>query len=383
MVTFSETSRNWSKADPNAAAALVMQTRKPVLLEGPPGAGKTSVVLQWTEALKREAIYLIGSTHAPEDFSGIPFLSEDKKFFAQVPPKFAHRMTFANMTLILDELTTVPPHVRAGMLSMLTEGRLGDCKIHPDTMMIGACNPSSMAPNASPLERSMANRFFHWKWETDKNTWDAGMLSEDDTFEPAWFPVVPADYMRFAPEFGALLVTYTNKNSGDWLRIPESDEELSFPTPRSLKYLRDALAAARSVDAPANIMRQIAQGWVGKTTGANIIQFWDQRDLVDPEEVLAGTKTFKHDKKRPDLTVTLLTSLVTAVKRNYTQERMTAAVCLFCNNVGNDTADLVLTQLRHLVNARPEGSALSAEAMAALKSFGKRIPDNLKKKKAA
>lgn len=383
MVTFSDNSRNWGRSCPNAAAALVMQTRRPVLLEGPPGVGKTSVLLQWTEVLKREAIYLIGSTHAAEDFSGVPFLSQDKEYFSQVPPRFAQRMTQPNCTLILDELTTVPPHVRAAMLAMLTERRLGECKIHSDTMMIGACNPASMAPNASPLEKSMANRFFHWQWKTDKKTWDAGMLSDADDFEPGWIPVVPADYMRFAPEFGALLVTYTSKNSGDWLRIPESDEELSFPTPRSLKHLRDAMAAAKATGAPADVMLQVCKGWIGKTTGANLMQFYSQRDLVDPEEVLAGRVRFEHDKKRPDLTITLLTSVVTAIKQNYSEDRMTAAVNLFCKDVGRSIADLTLTQIRHLLQARPDGSRLSAEATAALKEFGSRIPDHLKKKKGA
>jgi hypothetical protein len=112
------------------------------------------------------------------------------------------------------------------------------------------------------------------------------------------------------------------------------------------------------------------------------MQFIDQRDLVDVEEVLAGRKTFKHDKKRADLTVTLLVSTVTAIKNQYSESRMDAAVDLFCKNIGKDTADLVFTQLKHLVKARPDGTKLSSKSLAAISEFGDRIPAEFRKKKA-
>jgi len=372
----------WNKACPNAAAALVSQTNHPVLIEGVPGVGKSSVMFQWAKAMEREAIYLIGSTHAPEDFRGLPFISDCKSFFSMTPPKWAERLSRPGGLLILDELTTVTPSVRAALLSMLTEWRLGELTIHPDTIMLAACNPASMAPNASPLEKSVVNRFWHWQWQWDFEAWSAGMVSEDDNFQPRWIPQVPANWRRFVPEMGSLIVSYCRKNAGDRVRVPDNDEELAYPTPRTWKYLRDVMAAAKATGAPPNIQRELCEGMVGKTTGRNFLQYVSQLDLVDPEEVLSGRAQFSHDRKRPDLTVALLTSIVTAIHANYSEERMDAAVDLFCSQVGKDTADLVLTQVRHLVQARPEGTQLSKKSMAALKEFGSRIPEHLKRRKA-
>jgi hypothetical protein len=374
--------QNWSKSCPNATALVVAQSGSPVKFEGPPGVAKSSVVWQWAGILKRELMYLIGSTHAPEDFSGIPFPSEDKTYFLQTPPKWAERLTRPGAMLFLDELTTVPPSVRAAMLSMLTERRIGDLVIHPDTLFLAACNPPQMAPNASPLEKSMANRFFHWEWKHDFEAWASGMMSEDDNFKPNWVPVVPSDWRRFKPMVGANVVTYCRRNSNERVAVPTNDEEMAYPTPRTWKYLRDALAAALSVEAPTDIQKEICVGMVGKQTGRNFMQFISQLDLVDPEEVLAGRKQFKHDKKRADLTVTLLTSVVTAIKQRYSEDRMDAAVELFCTNVGKDTADLVFTQLRHLVEARPDGMPLTKKSLAAISEFGRRVPDHLRRKKA-
>ena len=372
----------WSKACPNAAACLVAQSGVPVKIEGPPGVAKSSVVGQWEVVLDRELTFLIGSTHAPEDFSGIPFPSDDKTFFLQTPPKWAERLTRPKAMLFLDELTTVPPSVRAAMLSMLTERRLGDLRIHPDTLIFAACNPPQLAPNASPLEKSMSNRFWHWDWKHDFEAWTSGMMSEDDVFTPRWVPAVPSDWKRFKPMVGANLVSYCRRNSNDRIAVPTNDEEMAFATPRTWKFLRDALAAAASVDAPADVRKDICVGMVGKQVGRNVMQFLEQLDLVDPEEVLAGRKTFKHEKKRADLTVTLLTSVVTAIKQNYSDDRMDAAVELFCGNVGKDTADLTFTQLRHLLEARPTGIALTKKSLEHIKAFGARIPDHLRKKKA-
>ena len=374
--------QHWARACPNATACLAAQSKVPVKVEGPPGVAKSSVLWQWSKILNRDLMYLIGSTHAPEDFSGIPFVSECKTFFRQTPPHWAERLSRPGAMLFLDELTTVPPSVRAAMLSMLTERRLGDLVIHPDTLFFAACNPPQMAPNASPLEKSMANRFFHHDWQHDFDAWSTGMLSEDDAFVPSWVPSVPEDWKRFKPQFGALIVSYTRKNSNERIMVPQNDEEMAFATPRSWKFLRDALAAAESVGAPANIKKNLAVGMVGKQVGRNLMQFIDQFDLVDPEEVLAGTKTFKHSKARADLTVTLMTSIVTAIKQQYTESRMDAAVELFCANLGKETADLVFTQLRHLVEARPDGTPLSKKSLAAIAEFGKRIPDHLRRKKA-
>jgi len=374
--------QQWSKSCPNAAAVLVAQAGIPVKLEGPPGVAKSSVVGQWEKALARELLYLIGSTHAPEDFSGIPFPNEERTFFRQTPPRWAERLLRPGAILFLDELTTVPPSVRAAMLSMLTERRLGDIHIHPDTLFFAACNPPEMAPNASPLEKSMANRFWHWDWKHDFDAWSSGMMSEDDNFQPRWVPVLPSDWRRFKSMVGANIVSYCRKNSNERIAVPKDDTEMAYPTPRTWKYLRDALAAAESVAAPADVRKDICIGMVGKTAGRNVMQYLSQLDLVDPEEVLAGRKQFKHDRKRADLTVTLLTSVVTAIKQQYSEDRMDAAVELFCTNVGKDTADLVFTQLRHLVEARPDGVPLSKKSLAAIKQFGDRIPPEFRKKKA-
>jgi hypothetical protein len=372
----------WSKADPNAAGFITAQAGVPTLFSGPPGVGKSAIIKQAARAWQRRLSYVIGSCHAPEDFSGIPFLADSKDYFLAAPPKWAGSLTTAGAMLFCDELTTVPPSVRAALLQIFSELQIGDLAIHPDTIFMAACNPPEFAPNASPLEKSMANRFAHYEWKHDYESWKAGMSSDDDSWGQAFVPVIGSDWKRYRSMFGSAITSYTDKNSAERIVKPDGDEVMAYATPRTWRWCRDALAAAESCGAPNHIKKAIAVAIVGKTTGRNVFQFIEQRDLVDPEEVLAGRKVFKHDRTRADLTVTLLCSVVTAVKNNYSSDRMDAAVDLFCNNVGQDTADLVFTQLRHLIEGRPEGTGLSKACLASIGEFGKRIPAELRKRKA-
>ena len=102
-------------------------------------------------------------------------------------------------------------------------------KVHEDSIFIAAYNPDTMATDGTPLEKPMANRFFHADWKHDKQSWDAGMIGEE--FKPAWVPAAPkrSDWMRFVPKIGSLIVSYTNKNSGELNIIPEDDSQYAFP----------------------------------------------------------------------------------------------------------------------------------------------------------
>jgi hypothetical protein len=372
---------NWSRVHPMAHFFIAAATNTPTGTEGECGIAKSSTILQYSSRVKRDMMLLIGSTHAPEDFSGIPYVNEARTFFNQVPPEWADRLSRPGALLFVDELTTVPPSVRAAMLSMLTEKRLGSLRIHPDTVMVAAWNPSKMAPNASPLEKSMANRFFHSEWEMDWSGWEEGMHSQDDEWGDTTIPVVGSDWRNNVVKWGFLVTSYLRKNSADRIRIPDNDEERAFPTPRTWHYLRNCLAAGDSVEAPANVMAQLASGCVGKTVGSNFMRFVAQLDLIDPEECLSGNKQFVFDRKRVDLAAALLVSLVSCIKQNYTEDRMVSAIDIFCRNIGKHTKDLVFTQLKNLVNARPEGTPLPKKALEIISEFGKTIPDSVRKGK--
>jgi hypothetical protein len=374
------TTRQWSKADPNVAYWLAVMAGRNGMVSGPPGVAKSASVFQVAQLTGRECLLLLGSTMAPEDVGGIPHILSAEEFFRQIPPYWADRLSRPGVILFADEFTTVTPSVRAPLLTAYSDRRIGQLRIHPDNWMAAACNPPKWAPNASPLEKSMANRFVHFEWEAYFDGFCAGLESENDEFTQGWMPTLPKDWKRLKVKWGHLITSYLRKNSNERLMVPENDDETAFPTYRTWHYLRDCLAASESVAAPKNIEAQLAAGCVGKTVGSNFMRYVAQLDLIDPEACLSGQAQFQFDRKRVDLASALLVSLVSCIKQNYTPERLDAAVDIFCNNIGKHAKDLVFTQLRHLVQSRPEGTPLSAKSIQVITEFGKTIPDSIRNK---
>ena len=384
-VTISDAStwgiKDWARANVNSAIAIAAQSGAATCTEGPPGVAKSQEALTWCPMMGREGHLLIGSTHAPEDFSGLPIVDMIADSFRCVAPDWAKSLQKPNQVLILDELTTVPPSVRAAMLSLLTERRLGNLKIADDALIIAMCNPSHMAPNASPLEKSMANRFAHFTWEFPVVTWEEGMCEGTDVFRSGPIPMLPADWQRHKAANGTAIVEYCRNNSLERLQVPTADDVVSYPTPRTWHKLRNALAAADSVNAPAKFRSEICAAFVGKATGSTFLKYLAARDLIDVELCLDNPSLFKHSKARCDLTVAMLTSAVSAVKSRFTEKRFAQAIKLFCVNVGSETADLVFCHLKHLMALRPAGFEINGEALQDLAAFGKRIPQHLRANK--
>lgn len=380
---------NWHKADPNVAHFLTLQAGRNSMVSGPPGVAKSQSHIQLAERTGRELILLLGSTMAPEDVGGIPHVMSAESFFRQLPPYWAERLQRPGVLVLADEFTTVSPSVRAPLQTMYSDRRIGQCHIHPDNWLAAACNPPRWAPNASPLEKAMANRFAHFEWTASFEGFCDGMESAEDKFTSGWIPTLDAtpdpdsglpSWFHVKPKWGFLITGYLRKNASDRSQIPANDEEVSFPTYRSWHFLRDMLAAAESVDAPPNVLASMASAAVGRTAGSNFMRYVATLDLVDPEAVLEGTAKFEYDHNRVDLAAALLVSLVSCVRQRYTTARHEAAIDIFCNNVGKHAKDLVFTQLRALANARPEGTTLSKTALTTITEFGKGLEAVAQKK---
>ena len=89
------TDKQWASASPNVAGLVAASSNGNGAYEGPPGCGKSQTILSWSRARGRHLILLIGSQHAPEDFSGLPYVSVEtvQRFFKHLPAEFLHRMT--------------------------------------------------------------------------------------------------------------------------------------------------------------------------------------------------------------------------------------------------------------------------------------------------
>lgn len=331
----------------NVSAFIALQV-VPTLLWGGTGVGKTSVLLALGRYLERVTHLLIGSTHLPEDFSGYPDADRAAGVMRMMPTSWVDKFKGGDGYLVLDEITTVQHTTQAGLLSIITEKQVGEYRLPDTTLIVAAANPPELAPNGSALPPSMRSRFYHHKWEVDREELYAGFRAGLNWGTPP-FPKVPDDHVQLYPKYGSLVEAFLRGNPDCLEKIPDSDEVLSFPNPRTWSYVVKCLSAAEAVGfAPgSSVFRQLVTGCVGDAAAAEFLAFLDKLDLVDPAAVLDGSATFTHNSSRPDLSLCLLTGIVRELQRETSKARWERAAEVFCD-VGESDVEVFLTQFNSL-----------------------------------
>ncbi len=332
----------------NVAAFIALQVC-PTLIWGGTGVGKTTILMALAKALNRTGHLLIGSTHLPEDFSGYPHADMAAQVMRMMPTSWVSDFRDGNGFLILDEFTTVADNTLAAELSLITERRVGDETLPETTIIVAAANPPQLAPGGKPLPPSMRSRFVHYQWQINRDELFAGYRKGLEWGVPE-FPVVPKNHVELYPKYGGLVEAFLRGNPDCLEKIPDSDETLSFPNPRTWSYVVKCLSAAEAVgfQRGSAVFAQLVIGCVGDAAGGEFLAYLSRLDLVDPAAVLDGRLTYTWTN-RPDLNICLLTGLVKELRSNTTPDRWVRAAEVFCE-VGEHEIESFLTQFRSLWN---------------------------------
>jgi len=314
-------------SDPNAPFYCALQV-VPALAEGFCGEGKTSIAHALCKALNRRWVLLIASQCAPEDIGGMPAPDNKSGTTRMLAPYWFQDVRESGGFLFADEMTTPVASVRAPLLSVFSEYRVGEHHMHPDTIVCGAFNPAELAPNGSPLEPAMANRFFHWQFQMNRAAWHAGLV--DPVAPLQWeapvFPVVPTNWRDYLGIWAPLVSEFLRNHDGLYTAMPK-DGELAFPSYRTWTMAIRCLAAAQAAGAEMHsnnlIVRKMVAGCVGDTAAHEFCHYKQARDLVNIDDLLDGTVVFQHNESRPDVTLCVAAAMTTTISipSQFTPER--------------------------------------------------------------
>lgn len=288
----------------------------PVLLWGPPGTGKTATV--YAEAKRRGAHVevLVGSLYDPTDIGG-QMIPDASGRLHHTPPPWALRLRDAlgrgqPAWLFLDELSCAPAAVRAAMLRLILERKIGDCDLS-GCRIIGASNPTETAADNGWLDASTANRLAHIDWKVDARAWVTGTLS-------GWGK--PPQGIEAA--CGAAVASFIAAHPMSLLALPERIEESgrAWPSPRSWTAGIKTLAALGGPDASGALDGLTAN--VGTGVAGEWATWLAARDLPDGEALLQGRAPLP---ERPDQLTASVMALVAAALSEHAERnaRVSAA----------------------------------------------------------
>jgi hypothetical protein len=347
--------------DNTTALAICILARKPVIIWGNPGQGKTSIIEALCMHYGMHLETVIASTFEPADFGGLPIVDTLTGTYTRAAPGWAKRATDHASTrgsvIFYDELSTAPPAVQAGALRPILSNWVGDHYMGDNVMSIAAANPASVAADGWDLAPPMANRFVHLDWALDADTIRQG-------FTVGWpevkFPAVNEERLAIIRrETRIALGVFLNMKSDLIDGMPTASAEESgraWPSPRSWEVAADLYSYAKAANVSSTVAALLVNGSVGVGAGHQFTTYLDNLDLPDPEVLLADPDKFVVPSERSDKVFGISASVWAAVERNNTPARWQACGKILGKVADAGHADVAFIYGRYWARNRPEGA---------------------------
>lgn len=147
--------------------ALAYRARRPVLLEGPTGIGKSEIVRQAATKLGVQTVVLDLSLLEPPDLVGLPVVTAGRTAYA-VPQALP---TGGAGILMLEELNRAERYIQQPALQLLTARRLHEYELPEGWVCFAAINPESAEYQVTALDRALRARFLNLIVRADRAAW--------------------------------------------------------------------------------------------------------------------------------------------------------------------------------------------------------------------
>jgi MoxR-like ATPase len=116
----------------------VTAVRKPVLVRGRHGVGKSQVVYQFAGHAGLPVVERRASQMTEGDLLGLP--STDGNVTSWNPPEWFKTACETPVVLFLDEVDRATPEVRQGIFELTDSRKLAGFTLHPETLIFAAVN---------------------------------------------------------------------------------------------------------------------------------------------------------------------------------------------------------------------------------------------------
>ncbi len=146
---------------------IAYRARRPILLEGPTGIGKSEIIRSVSEELGIAQVVLDLSLLEPPDLVGLPILVDQRTTYAC--PKLLP--TNGAGILLLEELNRAERYIQQPALQLLTTRRLHEYVLPEGWLACAAINPEDGEYQVTPLDPALRARFLNLRVRADRPSW--------------------------------------------------------------------------------------------------------------------------------------------------------------------------------------------------------------------
>ncbi len=236
-------------------APHVAAVRKPVLIRGRHGVGKSEVVYQIAGGLEMPVVERRASQMTEGDLVGLP--STDGNVTSFNPPDWFKTACDNPVVLFLDEVDRATIEVRQGIFELTDSRKLNGHVLHKDTLIFAAVNGGEHGDQYQVGEMDPA--------ELDRWT----VFDVEPTTE---------DWLTWAKDkVDGMVWDFINQNRNHLEHTGDFEPNKVYPSRRSWVRLNDCFAQAALLveDADTSVMFPLATGFVGFEAAVSFKDFVD------------------------------------------------------------------------------------------------------------
>lgn len=258
-----------------AALKIFVEIKRPAMLHGSPGIGKSDVVRSLAKELGIGLIDVRLSQLDSVDLRGVPSVDTTTHITKWNAPEFLPRD--GSGILFLDEINSAPTSVQAAAYQLLLDRKLGEYELPDGWTILAAGNRASDKAIVNQMSTALKNRLAHINYEVNNDDWCEWAI-QSGIHESV------IGFVRFRPH---LLNEFEQRNQSkeERDRMNKIKDTQAFATPRTWQFLSQTLDHG----VPSDIEFEIYSGIVGEAAAGEFMGFLKYyRNLPNIDLILAN-----------------------------------------------------------------------------------------------